>query len=120
MGSASKFISVFLRLGELASAVIVLGIVGWFVTVVNDANTYADPNLTYILVIACISVFLSIVLILPFTYSFLAFSMDFIMFVLCLVAFCLEEAVRTYTDQAALYSIVLQVTNKGSMLTGVV
>jgi len=104
MGSASKVISVFLRLGELASAVIVLGIVGWFLSAVNEANGYADPNLTYIIVIACISVFLSVVLILPFTYSFLAFPMDFVMFVLWLVAFCLEEAVRTPTTSHDIYS----------------
>jgi len=93
MGAISKTISVFARLGELASSVIVLGLLGRFLWVVSDANVYADPVIIFATVVAAISTFFSIILFPPFTYSFLAFPIDFILFVVWLVAFCLMEAV---------------------------
>jgi hypothetical protein len=92
MGVASKVTCVILRLGELISSVIILGILGHFLWVVSDANVYSDARIVYTTVIASISTFLSVLLILPFTYSFLAFPVDFIVAILWLVAFCLLEA----------------------------
>lgn len=93
MGVASKVVCVILRLGEMACSLIVLGIIGRFLAIVSDANIYSDSRLVYTTVVASISTFLSLALLLPFTYSFLAFPMDFVMAVLWLVAFCLLEAV---------------------------
>jgi len=93
MGTASKFVSVFLRGGQLISSIIILGILGYFLSLVSDANIYADSRIVYTVVVASISAFLSLILLLPFTYSFLAFPVDFILAILWLVAFCLMEAV---------------------------
>ncbi|KAK4458243.1 hypothetical protein QBC42DRAFT_26507 [Cladorrhinum samala] len=91
MGSVSKVFSVILRLGELACAAIIVGLLGWFLARVDEANVHTDPRIIYTMVIACIALALSIVLLPPFTYSFMAFPLDFIFFVLFLVAFCLLE-----------------------------
>jgi len=93
MGAGSKVMCVILRIAEFISSVVILGILGHFLWIVSDANVYSDPRIVYTTVIASISTFLSVVLILPFTYTFLAFPVDFIMAILWLVAFCLMEAV---------------------------
>ncbi|KAK3995215.1 hypothetical protein QBC44DRAFT_366741 [Cladorrhinum sp. PSN332] len=92
MGSASKVLSVILRLGELACASIIIGLLGWFLGRLDEANAHTDSRIIYTMVIACIALALSIILMPPFTYSFMAFPIDFIFFVLFLVAFCLLEA----------------------------
>lgn len=104
MGSASKVVSVFLRLGELVCSVIVLGIVGYFLSATSDANIYSDSRLVYTTVVASLGTFFSLILLPPFTYSFLAFPIDFIMAILWFVSFCLLEAVSeqprlTRTDE---------------------
>ncbi|KAH8906500.1 hypothetical protein BR93DRAFT_880370 [Coniochaeta sp. PMI_546] len=91
MGTASRVVSVVLRFGELTCSVIVLGLLGRFLSIVSDANVYADSRIIYATVVASMGVLFSILFILPFTYSFMAFPLDFVMFVLALVAFCLLE-----------------------------
>jgi hypothetical protein len=95
MGAASKGLAVILRLGELSCSVIVLGILGRFLAIVGQANTYADSRIVYAVVVASIAIAFSIIFFPPFTYSFMAFPVDFILFTLFLVAFCLLETVRT-------------------------
>jgi hypothetical protein len=102
MGAVSKVLAVTLRLGELVCGVIVLGLLGRFLAIVGQANTYADSRIVYTVVIACIAIALSIIFLPPFTYSFMAFPVDFIMFTLFLVAFCLLEAVRKTTPPSYL------------------
>lgn len=94
MGAVSKVLAVTLRLGELACGVVVLGILGRFLDIITQANTYADSRIIYAVVVACIAISFSILLLPPFTYSFMAFPVDFILFTICLVAFCLLETVR--------------------------
>ncbi len=96
MGAASKILSVCLRLGELACSIIVLGIVGHFLSRLSSASVYADNRLIYTIVVASISTFASLMFMVPFTCSFLAFPFDFILFVLWLVAFCLLEVVSIH------------------------
>ncbi len=95
MGTASKVISVIFRLAEAVASIILLGLLGTFLGIVSNAGVYADPRVIYAIVIACMGVFLSLLFMLPFTYSFMVFPMDFVMFLLFLVAFCLLEAVST-------------------------
>lgn len=94
MGGASKALSVCLRIAELIGSVIVLGVVGNFLRIVGDAGASADSRLVYVVVVASLGTFFSIILLPPFTYSFLAFPIDLILSVLWLVAFCLLESVR--------------------------
>lgn len=98
MGVVSKGLSVCLRVGELASSVIVLGIVGRFLWLVSDANVYSDARLVYTIVVASISTVASLIFMIPFTFSFLAFPFDFALFVCWLVAFCLLEVVSKFYD----------------------
>jgi hypothetical protein len=93
MGTTSRVLSVILRMGEAICAIILVGILGYFASVVNDATTFADGRLIYALVVACLGLFFSLVFLPPFTYSFMGFPVDFVMFVLSLVAFCLLEVV---------------------------
>jgi hypothetical protein len=93
MGTPSKVISVILRIGEFVSSIILVGLVSSFLYIVSDANVYADSRLIYTTVVASISAVFSLMFMLPFTWTFLAFPVDFVLFILSLVAFCLLEAV---------------------------
>jgi len=91
MSAASKILSVILRIGELCCSLIVLGIVGHFFWCVGEANTYADNRLVYTIVLASISTVLSLLLMVPFKFTFYACALDFIFFGLWLVDFILLE-----------------------------
>lgn len=91
MGAAFKAFSVFLRLGELACSVIVLGLVGRVLWHIGQANTYSDARLIFTTVVACISTVASLLLMVPFTFTFFACPVDLVLFVLWLVAFILLE-----------------------------
>ncbi|KAB5517400.1 hypothetical protein GE09DRAFT_1158706 [Coniochaeta sp. 2T2.1] len=88
---ASKVLSIGLRIWELTCSCIVLGVVGHFLSRVNLANANADSRLIYTIIIASISTAVSLLFILPFTFTFMACPLDFILFVLWLVAFILLE-----------------------------
>lgn len=94
MVSASRVALVALRIWELICSVIVVGILGHFLYIVSDAGATNDGRAVYSLVVASISTVFSLVFIAPFMYSFLAFPVDFALFVMWLVAFCLLETVR--------------------------
>ena len=91
MSAASKILSVILRIGELCCSLIVLGIVGSFFWRVGQANTYADNRLVFTIVLASISTVLSLLLMVPFKFTFYACALDFILFGLWLVDFILLE-----------------------------
>jgi len=86
MGAASKVTSLIFRVGELICAAIVTGILGYYQHILDDANVYL-PRFVYSLAWGSISIFFSIVLMPPLTYSFLAFLLDFILFAGWMVAF---------------------------------
>ncbi|KAB5549411.1 hypothetical protein GE09DRAFT_966402 [Coniochaeta sp. 2T2.1] len=101
---ASKVLSVLLRLWELACSAIVLGVVGGFFSRVNQANSYADNRLVYTIVIASISTAVSLLFMMPFTFTFMACPLDFILFALWLVAFILLEVLTgSHTCNASWY-----------------
>jgi len=91
MSAVARVFHVLLRIGECASSVIVLGLVCRLLYMVGQANASTDSRLIYTTVIASISTIFSILFVLPFLYAFLAFPMDFVMFITWLVAFCLME-----------------------------
>ncbi|PVH72415.1 hypothetical protein DL98DRAFT_610735 [Cadophora sp. DSE1049] len=91
MSAVARVFHVLLRIGECASSVIVLGVVSRLLYMVGQANASTDSRLIYTTVIASISTIFSILFVLPALYAFLAFPMDFIMFITWLVAFCLME-----------------------------
>lgn len=96
MGQTSKFVSTIFRIMELISASIVAGVLGTYLHYVSQARATKSGRVVYTISIAGISIFFSLVLILPMTYSFFAFPFDFAMFVCWMVAFGLLVNVRFY------------------------
>jgi hypothetical protein len=90
MGTASKVVSVLFRIGELVSASIVLGILSYFIRAVHQGNGDVGGKLIYTEVWGGLSIAFSILLALPFMYSFYAFPLDLIMFIGWMVAFGLD------------------------------
>jgi len=87
MGTASKVVSVFFRLVQLASAAIVAGLVGRYLSSVHDAHAHAGSRIIYAIVIAGISIIASLVLMIPWKLTFFAFPLDAILFILWMVEF---------------------------------
>ncbi|RYC80215.1 hypothetical protein BFJ63_vAg16903 [Fusarium oxysporum f. sp. narcissi] len=99
-GVAHKVISVILRLSELASAIIVLGILSRITYLVGLAEASVDGRIIYTIVVACLGIMYSIFFCPPFRSMFLGFPFDFLLFVMWLVAYCLLQTgvyvFRTY------------------------
>jgi hypothetical protein len=93
MGVASKAVSVTLRVLQLISAAIVAGILGRLLHLVHTAHGHFNNRLVYAITLAGLSIFFSLCLMVPLLYSFLAFPLDLIMFILWMVAFGLLEGV---------------------------
>jgi hypothetical protein len=98
MGAGSKVVSITLRVLQLISAAIVAGILGRLLHLVHVAHGHMNDRLVYAITIAGLSIFFSLLLILPFLYSFLAFPLDIIMFILWMVAFGLLEGVSQVSE----------------------
>jgi len=87
MGTATRVCSVILRFGELTSAAIVAGILGRYLSLLNNANAPANSRIVYTEVMAGISILLAIILGPPLKYSFYCFGLDFALFICWMVAF---------------------------------
>ncbi|KAK0386890.1 hypothetical protein NLU13_5203 [Sarocladium strictum] len=91
-GTAHKVVSVLLRLTELACGAIVLGLLGNFVhqiKKVDEAST--DGRIIYSMVVAGIAIVYSILVCVPVKKLFLGFPVDFLLFIMWLVAYCLLQ-----------------------------
>ncbi|KAI5195962.1 hypothetical protein E4T39_07967 [Aureobasidium subglaciale] len=77
MGIGLKILSIIFRANELFSAAIVVGILGHFLNIVDDANGSANA----------LALLFSIALMVPLWCTFRAFPLDFIMFLCWMVAF---------------------------------
>jgi len=87
MGALSKIFSVILRVVELISAIIVVSILGLFLTFVHIARDHAPGRTVYTEVWAGITILGAIVMMPPLRYSFWLFPVDFILFIGWMVAF---------------------------------
>jgi len=96
MGTVSKVFNVIFRVGELCSALIVLGITGHFLWLLGEAGAYADSRIILAVVTASVSTAFSVITLLPFTFAFLAFPIDFVLFVVWLTTYCLLQSVSTF------------------------
>jgi hypothetical protein len=92
-GAAHKVVSVVLRLAELASAIIVLGLLSRFCYLIGIAGADVDGRIIYTIVVACLGIMYSIFFCPPFKNMFLGFPFDFLLFVMWLVAYCLLQTV---------------------------
>jgi len=91
MGTAHKGISVVLRCTEFISACVVVGIFGYFLRRLDLAGISANGRIVYAVVTAALGIVISICLIPPLRYSFWAFPLDIVMFIMWIVAFALLE-----------------------------
>lgn len=89
MGVASKAILVALRIWQLFISVIVLGILARFFRYSAMGGAARDGRIIYGIIVASLSTLASLVFIAPFMYSFWAFPVDFALFVMWLILFCL-------------------------------
>lgn len=104
MGTGSRVLLVLLRLWQLFCGAIVLGILGRFFHLVDEAGVGGpDGKLVYMAVIAALTILDALVFLLPFAYSFWSFPIDIVLFVAWLVAFCLGETV----SQLATFRLLL-------------
>jgi len=87
MGALSRIFSVILRVIELISAIIVVSILGRFLTFVHRARDHAPGRTVYTEVWAGITILGAIVMMPPLRYSFWLFPVDFILFIGWMVAF---------------------------------
>jgi len=87
MGTGSKVVSVFLRLGELCSAAIVAGLVGEYLHYVSNAHDHAPSRMVYTIALAGISMIVALVCIIPLEVLFFGFILDAALFVMWMVSF---------------------------------
>lgn len=87
MGEASKIVSVILRVWEIICAAIVTGIVAYYVHYLDHANVGTPSRISYAIAIGSISLFFGVVLIVPAKYSFWAFPLDFLLFIMWMTCF---------------------------------
>ncbi|KAF2017868.1 hypothetical protein BU24DRAFT_420928 [Aaosphaeria arxii CBS 175.79] len=88
MGTGSKILSVLLRFCQLSSATIVVGLLSRFFHQLHVAP-FGSTNgrLVYAEVIACLALVASIILIFPSKFSFYAWPVDVLLFILLIIAF---------------------------------
>jgi hypothetical protein len=103
-GVAHKTVSVILRLLEISSAAIVLGILSRFAHLISIAGVHLNGRIIYAMVVAGIGIIYSIFLCPPFDSLFLSFPFDFVLFVMWLVAASLlQTETKTHTCSANWY-----------------
>jgi hypothetical protein len=87
MGETSKVISPFFRFFQLASATIVVGLLGQYLNYVASADDHANSRIVYTVALGGISMLASIIFFIPFKFSFWSFPLDYSLFVMWIVAF---------------------------------
>ena len=94
-----KVVSVIFRVAQLICSAIVVGILGAWEHRVNQAPiSHNNGRIIYSLVTGSLGLFVSILFIIPWIWFFYAFAMDFILFIMFLVAFGLMANVRCDLD----------------------
>lgn len=89
MGTFSRVLSTLSRFLALGSSIIVAGLLGRFVHHLRGSGSSGGSRIIYALALSGISIFFALLLIVPLKFQFWAFPLDFIMFVMWIVAFAL-------------------------------
>jgi hypothetical protein len=71
-----RIANVVLRISEFCSSVIVVGIVGWALNRIHEADGPYGERLVYAEVVAALSIAISLVLMPPMQYVFMAWPLD--------------------------------------------
>lgn len=87
MPKIARTIALLLRVLELISAAVVAGLVGHELRRADKAGARPGKRFIYTEVVAGLALLLSILLLLPMTWAFSLWPLDFVMFILWIVAF---------------------------------
>jgi hypothetical protein len=71
--------NVVLRISEFCSSIIVVGIIGWALASIHDGDGSYNERLVYAEVVAALSIVLSLALMPPLKYVFMAWPLDVIL-----------------------------------------
>jgi hypothetical protein len=85
----SRLLSVVLRIGEIAFAAVVAGVVGEYLHQFDKAHAWPQSRFIYTEVVAGLSILLALFWLIPFTDSVINWPGDLIFFILWVVAFAL-------------------------------
>jgi Membrane-associating domain len=108
----SRVVSILLRIGELAFAAVVAGIVGSYLHAYDQAHAWPQARFIYTEVVAGISMILALFWLLPFTATVINWPGDLIMFILWIVAFGLLVNVSLLLSPYECVSFQKRLTNR--------
>jgi len=80
-------LSLLLRIGELAFSATVAGLTGQYLHAIKGERAWDKKRFIYTEVVAALGILFSLLFLLPFAGSFIHWPMDFILFILYMVAF---------------------------------
>ncbi|EOD44951.1 hypothetical protein GTA08_BOTSDO08150 [Neofusicoccum parvum] len=83
----SRLVSIFLRFGEFVAAAVCLGLSAHFLHQYNETGTGPHGRTIYVIVIAAISVVVSLIWMIPFTGTFFHYPFDFVLSLAWFAAF---------------------------------
>jgi len=85
----TRTIALCLRIGELAFAAVVAGLIGKYLHYWDKINAWPEKRFIYTEVVAGLAILASLILLIPLTEHIIHFPLDFILFILWIVAFAL-------------------------------
>jgi len=83
----SDILSLALRIGELAFSATVAGLTGEYLHAAKHQSAWSKKRFIYTEVVAAIGILFSLLFLLPFAASFIHWPIDFVLFILFMVAF---------------------------------
>lgn len=83
----TRFLSIGFRIGELAFAAVVAGIIGEYLHAFDKANAWPQSRFIYAEVVAGLSLLFALIWLIPFASSFIHWPVDLVLFIAWMVAF---------------------------------
>ncbi|ESZ90685.1 integral membrane protein [Sclerotinia borealis F-4128] len=80
-------VSMCLRIGELAFSAVVAGLTGSYLHSIRGHSVWTKKRFIYTEIIAALGILVSLLLLLPFTWNYIHWPLDLLMFILFMVAF---------------------------------
>lgn len=72
----TRVVSFLLRIGEIAFAAVVAGLIGWYLDQFDDSDTWPDARWIYTEVVAGVSIILGLIWLIPFAGGFINWPLD--------------------------------------------
>jgi uncharacterized membrane protein len=82
-----RILSILLRVGQLAFGAVVAGLTGEYLHKTRNQSTWDRKRFIYTVVVAGLSILLALLWLLPFTYAFIHWPVDILLFIAWIVAF---------------------------------